>query len=462
MTHLETDYLVVGAGAIAMSFVDALIDQSDADVVMVDRRHRAGGHWLDSYPFVQLHQPSMNYGVSSTRLGGDRLEPDGRDQGFYERASGTEICGYFDEVMRHRLLASGRVRFFPMCDYLGERRFRSRLTGDTTEVAVRRSVVDATYMASRVPAVDPPPFELADGVRWVPVGGLIAIDAPPSGYVIVGGGKTACDAVTWLLDLGTDPDQITWIRPRESWLLNRKYFQPGVGVLETFEGIVLELEAIVGAESVTEVFARLEDGEMMFRIDASVEPTMMKGATVSAAELDQLRRVRDVVRMGHVVRIEPDQVVLEQGTIPTAPDRLHVHCASAGLGDNPPKPIFAEGLITLQVVTRVNLPLSAGVIGVVEAADRTLEEKNALCPPNPWPLTPFGWIRALLTGMATEVGWQQAPDVQAWVDDTRLNLMGALRDVDDADALATLQRRFLDALFPALGKLDQFSSRRSG
>ena len=159
-SEIETDYLVVGAGALGMGFVDTLIEHSDADVVMIDRRHRPGGHWLDSYPFVQLHQPSMNYGVNSTPLGPDRVEPDGRDAGFYERASGTEICGYYDEVMRHRLLASGRVRFFPMCDYLGERRFRSRLTGVETDVSVRRSVVDATYMASRVPATDPPPFEV--------------------------------------------------------------------------------------------------------------------------------------------------------------------------------------------------------------------------------------------------------------------------------------------------------------
>ena len=65
--------------------------------------------------------------------------------------------------MRHRFLASGRVRFFPMSDYLGDRRFRSRVTGQVTDVTVRSHVVDATYMASRVPATDPPPFDVADG-----------------------------------------------------------------------------------------------------------------------------------------------------------------------------------------------------------------------------------------------------------------------------------------------------------
>src|SRR4051794_11724243 len=158
--ELETDYLVVGAGALGMAFVDTLIEHSDADVVMIDRRHRPGGHWLDAYPFVQLHQPSMNYGVNSTSLGKDRIEPSGRDAGFYERAAGTEICGYYDDIMRNRFLASGRVRFLPMCDYLGDRRLRSRVSGAEQLASVRRRVVDATYMASRVPATDPPPFEV--------------------------------------------------------------------------------------------------------------------------------------------------------------------------------------------------------------------------------------------------------------------------------------------------------------
>ena len=107
--------------------------------------------------------------------------------------------------MRHRLLASGRVRFFPMCEYLGDRRFRSLVTGAETDVAVRTRVVDATYMQSRVPATEPPPFAVADGVTCVPVGELAKVTTPPAGYVIVGGGKTAMDAVCWLLDRGTDP-----------------------------------------------------------------------------------------------------------------------------------------------------------------------------------------------------------------------------------------------------------------
>src|SRR5439155_3894681 len=274
-SKLETDYLVVGAGALGMAFVDSLIEHSDADVVMVERRHRPGGHWLDAYPFVQLHQPSRFYGVNSTPLGQDRTEAEGTDTGFFERASGAEICGYFDEIMRHRFLASGRVRFFPMCDYLGDGRFHSRVSNQVTDVTVRSHVVDATYMASRVPATEPVPFEVADGVRCVPVGELITLESPAAGYVIVGGGKTALDAICWLLDRGTDPGAITWIRPRDTWLLNRAFFQPGQS--RTLAGVVLQLEAMVASESVEEVYERLEEKDEVLRTDRAVVPTMMKG-----------------------------------------------------------------------------------------------------------------------------------------------------------------------------------------
>jgi hypothetical protein len=116
---IETDYLVVGCGATAMAFTDALIAESDADVVMVDRRHAPGGHWNDAYPFVRLHHPSAYYGVNSLPLGSESIERHGPDAGCYERAGAAEICAYYERVMRERLLASGRVRYYPMCEYVG-------------------------------------------------------------------------------------------------------------------------------------------------------------------------------------------------------------------------------------------------------------------------------------------------------------------------------------------------------
>ena len=360
--------------------------------------------------------------------------------------------GYYDEIMRYRLLASGRVRFFPMCDYLGDRRFRSRLTGVETGVSVRRSVVDATYMASHVPATDPPPFEVSDGVTCIPVGALTSVTKSPTGYVIIGGGKTAMDAGCWLLDQGAAPHDITWIRPRDSWILNRAFFQPGEGVVPTFEGVVLELEAVAECDSIEQVYERLEERQVMLRIDRSIQPTMLKGATASLGELDELRRIENVVRLGHVERIQLDAITLEQGSIPTSPDHVYIHCASAGLSDNPPKPIFADDNILLQPITRVSLSLSAGLIAFVEASERSTAEKNRLCRPNGWPHTPFDWTRHLLTGMRTEMEWQGAPDVQSWVEASRLNLVKGLDQHPDKVVVADLQSRFADSAVSCPGQ----------
>ncbi|MEL6317333.1 MAG: hypothetical protein AAFR16_06800 [Pseudomonadota bacterium] len=54
-THLETDYLIAGCGAVGMAFADTLLSETDADIIMVDRRGKPGGHWNDAYPFVTLH-----------------------------------------------------------------------------------------------------------------------------------------------------------------------------------------------------------------------------------------------------------------------------------------------------------------------------------------------------------------------------------------------------------------------
>src|SRR5690606_32232052 len=117
MRTLLTDYLVVGAGAMGMAFTDALIDHADVHVTLVDRRHAPGGHWQDAYPFVQLHQASVFYGVASTLLGHGAVQRSGPERGLQERARQSEIQAYYDDVLQRRFLGSGRVTFLPAAEY---------------------------------------------------------------------------------------------------------------------------------------------------------------------------------------------------------------------------------------------------------------------------------------------------------------------------------------------------------
>src|SRR5262245_34509470 len=229
MRSSETDYLVVGAGAMGMAFVDALIDHADVHVTLVDRRHAASGHWLDAYPFVQLHQASLFYGVASTVLGSGAQQQSGPEEGLQERARQSEIRAYYDEILHRRFVGSGRVTFLGGSEYHTDgssHLVTSRVSGETVEIKVRRRVVDGTYLSPTIPATTPAPFGVADDVDMIAVNELARLAAAPSHYVIVGSGKTATDAIVWLLANGVQPDRIVWVRSREPWMLNRAVVQP--------------------------------------------------------------------------------------------------------------------------------------------------------------------------------------------------------------------------------------------
>lgn len=40
---IETDYLIIGSGAIGMAFADVILKETDASILMVDQHHRPGG-----------------------------------------------------------------------------------------------------------------------------------------------------------------------------------------------------------------------------------------------------------------------------------------------------------------------------------------------------------------------------------------------------------------------------------
>ena len=157
---------------------------------------------MDAYPFVRLHTPSAYYGVNSLALGDDRVDQTGENAGYYERASGDEVCGYFAEVAG-RLEKTGRARILTGHEHLdsggqGEQ-VRDLSTGDLHDVVVRRKVVDARYLEASIPATHATPFQVASGVRLVPINDLPAAARSGCSYVVLGSGKTAADACIWLL-----------------------------------------------------------------------------------------------------------------------------------------------------------------------------------------------------------------------------------------------------------------------
>jgi hypothetical protein len=418
---VETDYLVIGSGAMGMAFSDVLMTETDATIVMVDKRGRPGGHWNDAYPFVRLHQPSAFYGVNSLPLGSDAKDDTGWNQGLYELASGSEVCAYFDHVMQRQFLPSGRFRYFPMCEYRGDRRFTSLVTGADHQVTVRKRVVDATYMNVMVPSMRAPLYEVAPGLPCVPPNDLPRIKAAHAAYVIIGAGKTGMDACLWLLQNDVDPDLITWIMPRDSWLLDRANIQPGELSRKTIAGMAKQLEAIAQAESIEGLFDALNGCGQLLRFDDNVRPTMYRCATVTRTELEQLRRIKNVVRLGRVKRLEADAIVLDEGSIPTTTGHLHVDCSADGLARRPVVPVFDGDRITLQSVRTCQQVFSAAFIGHIEASVEDEAEKNALCTVIPHPDSDLDWLRTTLANTLNQIQWTQNAGVQAWLAQARLD-----------------------------------------
>jgi hypothetical protein len=243
---------------------------------------------------------------------------------------------------------------------------------------------------------------------------------------------------------------------RDAWLLDRTYQQPLDLVSWLVEGVSLCLEAAAQAEDVTDLFGRLEACGQLVRLDPAVEPTMYRCATVSQDELGSLRRIENVVRLGRVVQIAPDRIVLAEGTIPTDGGQVHVDCSAAGLRLAPTRPVFADGRITVQQIRACQPAFSAALTGYVEAARHDDAEKNLLCPANPYPDTAADWVTTTCVAQRALNTWLGDADLSAWMERARLNAARGIGDhLTDPRMSSALARMFTNAE-PAVTKLATF------
>jgi len=457
---LEADYLIVGSGAVGMAFADVLIEETDASVIIVDKYHKPGGHWNVAYPFVRLHQPSAFYGVSSVELSKGLKDEVGLNKGLSDLASGAEVSAYFDGVMRHRFLPSGRVQYFPMCDYQGHGLFVSMLTGRQHQVSISKKTIDATYLNTTVPSTHTPNFGISPDVRFMPLNELPTIDSPPAGFVIIGGGKTGIDACLWLLENHVDPDLITWIKSRDAWLLDRQNTQPTEAFFKyTMGAQAAQYEALAKARSITDLFDNLESSGVLVRLDTGVRPKMFHGATISQQELAELRKIKRVIRKGRVKSIEADKIIMDQGTIATSIGHVHVDCSASAITNLEIKPIFQGNLITPQTVRSYQPVFSAALIAHVEAVYQDDDKiKNQICQVVPLPNHDTDWIKMLAIFMTNQYNWNQDKGLRKWLKGNRLDgfsKMVSQVPKDDQEKQDILLR-IRNSVMPAMMKLQQF------
>ena len=416
---LECDYLVVGAGAMALAFVDSLVTGSTKTIAIVDRYARPGGHWTTAYPFVQLHQPAASYGVNSQRLERGGIEPFGWNKGLAECSNRDDILAYFAEVMK-TFLKSGRVQYFPKADYTGEGSFRSIITGQTYQAKESSIIVDATYSRTVVPSMRPPPYKVGPDVDVVTPNNLPNISRGYDNYTVVGAGKTSMDCCLWLLEKGVEATKITWIRPRDCFSLNRAAFQPFPEVVKNLVGG--QIGSVLLAQKLQDVVDAAKAHGALLQLDEEVTPTMFHCATVSPVEFEALKEIKNVIRKGRLTGITKDEVSLEQGTFRPTADTLYIDCSAGSIPKMAPVTVFQKRKITLQPVRWCQQTFSASFIGHVEATYGDDVLKNELCRPIPMPDKPMDFPLIMLQGYTNALAWMKQPQTMEWLKTCRLDI----------------------------------------
>ncbi|MCI4644377.1 MAG: NAD(P)/FAD-dependent oxidoreductase [Hyphomonadaceae bacterium] len=457
MSNLETDYLIVGAGASGLAFADEMLTRSDAHMVLIDRRHAPGGHWNDAYGFVRLHQPSVFYGVSSRELAEPSLDQTGPNAGFMGLATGAQVAGYFHSVLEERLLKSGRVTWLPGHEFTEAGEVRNILSGEIQPITVRRKRVDATYHTNSIPKTHTRNFQVAATVACIPPNDLPDLASQYAHFTVLGGGKTGMDSCIWLLSHGVPAAQIRWVVPRDCWLWNRAFTQPDDSFFETvFGGFLNRQRAIAEATSPQDLALRFEAIGMWMRLTPEVEPTVYRGATMSEREVEMLRGIDDTVRLGRVQKITSSALHLERGELPTPPETLYIDCtASAVHAEKPPVPVFQDKLITLQMIRFPQIPFSAAISAYLETLLESDAEKNRFTQPIYLDDSVAGFVRSMGPDFTNRLNAGTHPQVRRWVNESRLDGFARIAaNVDRADsAKMAILRELRDANFAAAANL---------
>jgi hypothetical protein len=212
--------------------------------------------------------------------------------------------------------------------------------------------------------------------------------------------------------------------PRDAWLMDRANIQPGPQFLQRFQaGFTARLTAIEGATTVEDLFDRLETCGLLLRLDPATRPSMYRCANVTRAELQQLQRIHDIVRMGRVKGIESGKIVLADGVIPADSSTLYIDCSADGLERRSPATVFDGDRITLQSLRGCQQVFSAALTAHVEAAYHDDAGRNDLCAPVPHPNTDLDWLTTTIGEQRNQIRWLEDRDLMGWLCAARLDLM---------------------------------------
>ena len=391
----QYDYVVVGAGASGMSFIDTLLSShpssSSLSVALIDPHSQPGGHWNDDYPWVRLHQPATNYGVEGTPL--EKYSSDQKEL----LASRTEILSYYREVLQ-RYVEQGQVTFFPRHVYDFERCVANSI--DSSETKAQSIVfnspyklVDARFTQNDLPIFVKPKFTYSNQhLNVIPVNDLPSSSARH--YVVVGGGKTGQDAVLYLqTERKVAVDDIMWIVPNDFWITARDPADERMDTCTEFLSTAFSFAttALNSASFMHETFRELERRGKVYRFSDEVLPSKFMNATLNRAEVSLIKQITNVNRKGRLAAIADDGTMTfvggETEALPwDVQSTAFVHCSSGAFNfsataQETRPPVFSTDRITIQEVFQYpGFCFNGSLIAKLECDQGlTLGAKNDMC-----------------------------------------------------------------------------------
>lgn len=446
----EVDYLIRGTSIHELVFANTVVEKCGARVALVDPRGVPGGHWHQVADCSRLPPPYSAFGLPAFSIQDWRPE--------LTHIERDTVLAYCAHVLNHRLLPSGRVHYFPRCDYRGDGKIVSVDTGEAQNISVTRRFVTSGHTAKLETGPHLPCFSCTNAIDLLhprDVSSHPAFQARQyDAYCILGAGRTAIEAALYLLRQNISPDQIRWVKSREKWTLSTP--EEATSLAQFDDQVAMSLNSLrlmSQAHSVQALCRGLEGLGLLLRTSPDEEPHGFSSQLLTREEAAKLCTIRDIIRKGHVHAISEIGMVLDGGAVPMPQQTLYIDgTGSIGTASKPP-PIFQGPMIHLADVRLCQPSFSAAVIGAIELLEVSDSDKNALCAP----LHSSDLTTQFMISILNHHAWFHNGAVREWLESCRLDglLQIAARQLNSTTKMPSALRAIRAVLPRAIINLER-------
>jgi hypothetical protein len=185
---------------------------------------------------------------------------------------------------------------------------------------------------------------------------------------------------------------------------------------------------------------------------------------VTRLELEHLRGIKNMVRLGRVQHIDMHRLQLERGELASHPETVYVDCTARALdhaaGAVAAQSVFDDGLVRLHMIRTYQPTFSAALIGHIEATMADDADKRQLCQPTHMTDTVEDYLQVMAVNMRNQAAWIAMPELRNWIRTCRLDGFGptiAQVAKDDAPRREVLAR-MAAATGPALENIQRLTA----